>query len=60
MNNQTKFKANPYNPSNNLISTQDVTHIMKQVNMNNFKPKNISFYQEAFIHKSYNFLEDYK
>ena len=57
---QSKFKADPYNPSNKLISIQDVIHIMKQVNMNNFKPKNISFYQEAFIHKSYNFLSDYK
>jgi ribonuclease-3 len=28
--------------------------------MNDFKPTHISFYQEAFIHKSYNFLEDYK
>ena len=58
--NQTKFKANPYNISNALISIQDVIHIMNQVNMNNFKPTHISFYQEAFIHKSYNFLEDYK
>ena len=57
---QSKFKADPYNPSNKLISIQDVIHIMKQVNMNDFKPKNISFYQEAFIHKSYNFLSDYK
>ena len=60
MNNQSKFKTDPYNPSNTLISIKDVIHIMKQVNMNNFTPKNISFYQEAFIHKSYNFLEDYK
>jgi ribonuclease III len=58
--NQTKFKADPYNPSNALISVQDVIHIMKQVNMNDFKPTHISFYQEAFIHKSYNFLVDYK
>jgi len=58
--NQTKFKADPYNPSNALISIQDVIHIMNQVNMNDFKPTHISFYQEAFIHKSYNFLEDYK
>ena len=58
--NQTKFKADPYNPSNKLISIQDVIHIMNQVNMNDFKPKHISFYQEAFIHKSYNFLSDYK
>ena len=56
MNHQTKFKADPYNPSNKLISIQDVTHIMQHVNMSNFKPNNISFYQEAFIHKSYNFF----
>jgi ribonuclease-3 len=30
------------------------------VNINHFTPTNISFYQEAFIHKSYNLLEDYK
>ena len=35
---QSKFKADPYNPSNKLISIQDVIHIMKQVNMNDFKP----------------------
>ena len=58
--NQSKFKTDPYNPSNALISVQDVIHIMKQVNMNDFKPTHISFYQESFIHKSYNFLSDYK
>ena len=57
---QSKFKADPYNPSNQLISIQDVIHILRKVNMNDFKPTTISFYQEAFIHKSYNFLEDYK
>ena len=60
MNPPQRFKADPYNPSNKLISTQDVIHIMEKVNMNNFKPNKISFYQEAFIHKSYNFLTDYK
>ena len=60
MDHQTKFKADPYNHSNKLINAQEVIHIMKQVDMNNFKPKTISFYQDAFIHKSYNFLEDYK
>ena len=60
MMNNSKFKANPYNSSNHLITHQGVVDILQQVNISNFKPKTISFYQEAFIHKSYNFLEDYK
>ena len=53
MNNSTKFKANPYNFSNKLVTKQDVIDILHKVNMNDFQPKTISFYQEAFIHKSY-------
>ena len=60
MNNQTKFKADPYNFSNQLISKQQVIDILLKVNINDFQPKNLSFYQTAFIHKSYNPLEDYK
>ena len=54
---KTKFKADPYNFSNQLITKPDVVHIMKQVNMNDFQPNNIKLYQQAFVHKSYNFLE---
>jgi ribonuclease-3 len=60
MNTSTKFKADPYNFSNKLVTKQDVIDILHKVNMNDFQPKTISFYQEAFIHKSYNPLEDYK
>ncbi len=55
-----KFKADPYNSNNHLITKQDVIDILSKVNMNDFQPKNISLYQQAFIHKSYNLLEDYK
>jgi len=58
--NQQKFKADPYNPSNQLISHHDVIHIMNQVNMNDFTPTNITLYQRAFAHKSYCHMEDYK
>jgi ribonuclease-3 len=58
--NSTKFKANPYNFSNKLITKQYVIDILHKVNINDFQPKNLSLYQTAFIHKSYNFLEDYK
>lgn len=59
MNNQ-KFKADPYNFSNKLITKPDVIDILKKVNMNDFTPNNIKLYEEAFVHSSYNFLEDYK
>tara|TARA_B110000971_G_C19890504_1_gene445080 strand:- start:95 stop:889 length:795 start_codon:yes stop_codon:yes gene_type:complete len=59
MNNQ-KVKADPHNFSNKLVKQSDVIDILKKVNMNDFTPNNIELYQEAFIHTSYNFLEDYK
>lgn len=58
--NSQKFKADPYNFDNHLITSKHVIDILSRVNMNDFQPKNIYLYQEAFIHKSYNFLEDYK
>ena len=55
-----KFKANPYNFSNHLITKQEVIDILNRVNINDFKPTNLKLYQTAFVHKSYNLLEDYK
>ena len=60
MNTTTKFKADPYNFSNYLISSKQVIDILNKVNINDFQPSDISLYQTAFIHKSYNPLEDYK
>jgi len=58
--NQEKFKADPYNPNNVLISNEDVLHIFQKVNMNDFKPNNIELYQLAFKHKSYCLMKDYE
>jgi ribonuclease III len=58
--NNTKFKANPYNSNNKLISENDVIDIMKSVNINDFTPTNLHLYQTSFIHKSYNKLSDYE
>ena len=58
--NQDKFKADPYNPNNVLISYEDVLHIFQKVNMNDFKPNNIELYQLAFKHKSYCLMKDYE
>lgn len=55
-----KFKADPYNFSNHLLTTQDVIDILHKVNINDYQPKRITLYQMAMVHKSYNPLEDYK
>ena len=57
---EDKFKANPYNNNNSLITETDVVNIMNSLNINDFKPNNISFYQLSFIHKSYCKLKDYE
>ena len=55
-----KFKANPFNPSNKLIQSNDIINIMKKLNINDFKIKNLSLYQTAFVHKSYCHMVDYE
>tara|TARA_A100001015_G_scaffold298904_1_gene382268 strand:+ start:206 stop:1000 length:795 start_codon:yes stop_codon:yes gene_type:complete len=55
-----KFKANPYNPSNKLISKEDIINIMQMLNINDFNINNLSLYQTAFIHKSYCPMVDYE
>lgn len=60
MNNHNKFKSNPYNPNNFLISSTHVMNIMKEHNNHNFKINNLKIYQTAFIHKSYCEMKDYE
>ena len=57
---ETKFKADPYNFSNFLIQENDILNIMKSLNIQDFKINNLSFYQQAFVHKSYTELKDYE
>jgi len=56
----TKFKANPYNFTNRLISSNDIINIMKKLNINDFKINDLIYYQKAFIHNSYCKLKDYE
>ena len=56
---ENKFKANPYNFSNKLITEQDIINIMNKLNINDFTSNTIKYYQTAFIHKSYCKLSDY-
>ncbi len=54
-----KFKKDPYNLNNNLITENDIINIMKSLNIDDFKPNNIKYYQTSFIHKSYCMLPEY-
>ena len=56
----TKFKANPYNFNNRLITLNDITNIMETLNINDFSTTNLKLYQKSFIHKSYCKLKDYE
>ena len=55
-----KFKSNPYNSLNKLISKDDIINILKNININDFKLNNIQLYQRAFVHKSYCHMKDYE
>ena len=56
----TKFKADPYNPDNKLITKDEILTIMKSLNIQDFTIHNLSLYQQAFIHKSYCEMKDYE
>ena len=56
----TKFKANPYNFNNVIISEQQIINIMRSLNITDFQLTNLDFYKTAFIHKSYCMLKDYQ
>ena len=60
MNNENKFKADPYNPNNKLITKDDILNIMKSLNIQDFTISNLDLYQRAFIHKSYCEMKDYE
>tara|TARA_B100000674_G_scaffold97694_1_gene70467 strand:+ start:7580 stop:8383 length:804 start_codon:yes stop_codon:yes gene_type:complete len=57
---ETKFKANPYNNNNILVTQDDILNIMKTLNIHDFKCNNLTLYQRAFVHKSYTRLKDYE
>ena len=55
----SKFKTDPYNSNNKLITENDILTIMKTLNIQDFKINNLNFYQRAFVHKSYCEMKDY-
>ena len=56
----SKFKSDPYNFNNKLITESEVLNILKTHNIQNVNINNISLYQRAFIHKSYCEMKDYE
>ena len=62
-----KFKANPYNINNKLITHDNIYNLFKDLGLmkndyfhKTYKLSDISLYQTAFIHTSYTKLKDYK
>jgi ribonuclease III len=49
----TKFKSNPYNFSNTLLSQLDVLNILNNLNIQDYIIKDLSLFQQSFIHNSY-------
>ena len=60
MDTENKFKADPYNPNNKLITSNDIVNIMKLLNIHDLTISNLDLYQRAFIHKSYCEMKDYE
>ena len=54
-----KFRADPYNTNNVLITESNIINIMKDLNINDFKIDKLDYYKIAFVHKSYCKLTEY-
>jgi len=56
----TKFKSDPYNSQNKLITSDEVLNILEKHNIQDYKIKDLSLFQKAFIHSSYCEMKDYE
>ena len=56
----TKFKSDPYNSSNYLITENDILNILLSLNIQNYKIKDLTLFQQAFVHTSYCEMKDYE
>jgi ribonuclease-3 len=60
MEESTRFKSDPYNPTNRLLTMQGVRDVFLSMNLNPPPIENLATYQKACIHKSYTPLKDYE
>ena len=56
----TKFKSDPYNNINKLITSDEILNILEKLNIQDYKIKDLSLFQKAFIHSSYCEMKDYE
>ena len=56
----TKFKSDPYNSCNDLITSNDILNILLSLNIQNYKIKDLTLFQQAFVHTSYCEMKDYE
>ena len=56
---ESRFKSDPYNPLNRLLTLSDIVKIGDSLNLS-IPVSDINIYQKAFIHKSYTELSDYE
>ena len=56
----TKFKSDPYNPINKLITSDEVLNILEKLNIQDYEIKDLSLFQKAFVHSSYCEMKDYE
>jgi ribonuclease-3 len=54
-----KFKDNPYNENNKLISKKNIEEVFSKIGFE-LDIQDLSLYQNAFVHKSYCMNNDYK
>jgi ribonuclease-3 len=57
---EDKFKSDPYNSKNVLLTENDILNILKNLNIQTIKITNLHLYQRAFVHKSYCKMKDYE
>lgn len=57
---ESKFKSDPYNPTNNLITFKDILNILENSNIQDYNIKDLSLFQKAFVHSSYCKMKDYE
>lgn len=55
-----KFKSDPYNNINKLITSDEVLNILNKLNIQDYKIKDLSLFQKAFVHSSYCEMKDYE
>jgi ribonuclease-3 len=55
-----KFKSDPYNLNNVLLTKTDILNILKSLSIQKINITNLDLYQRAFVHKSYCEMKDYE